>query len=339
METHYFQPLNTILPGNVFPDIFSNIQLITNWHATFLQSLETLLECGDTFAETLVEMLPVLRQFYTQYNENYDHAMETLENAKKLKAFAAFLEKKQKDIAENKVKDLLSYLHLPIQRMIAYDSLIKDIVSLTRQDHDDYQALTNAYNGLREIQEHANQRSLQRKNINRVVEIQNSLIGGDTQLALPHRRYVSEGDVFLGKEKKDRHLFLFNDLLVCVKLKKSDQKKAKLYQIDFAEPLETLKVETVADTRGQFRLYSSSREYYIISDNTNHWVQLITDTIKQLKGEGPKAISAHNKIEESSRESLMNRIIAWSKMDNRDLVISQIKELAVILEKYKTVNT
>jgi len=49
--------------------------------------------------------------------------MDTYEKAKKNKQFAAFLERKQREINEN--KDLLTYLYLPIQRMIAYDSLLK----------------------------------------------------------------------------------------------------------------------------------------------------------------------------------------------------------------------
>jgi hypothetical protein len=53
--------------------------------------------------------------------------MDTYEKAKRNKQFAAFLERKQKEINEN--KDLLTYLYLPIQRMIAYDSLLKVCIS------------------------------------------------------------------------------------------------------------------------------------------------------------------------------------------------------------------
>ena len=64
-----------------------------------------------------------MRQLYTQYSENYDNAMVTYEKAKKNRAFAQFLEKTQKDT--NEQKDLLTYLFLPVQRMLAYDSLLK----------------------------------------------------------------------------------------------------------------------------------------------------------------------------------------------------------------------
>ena len=64
-----------------------------------------------------------MRQLYTQYNETYDHAMTTYEKSKKLKQFAAFLERRQKET--NDTKDILTYLYLPVQRMLAYDSLLK----------------------------------------------------------------------------------------------------------------------------------------------------------------------------------------------------------------------
>ena len=46
----------------------------------------------------------------------------------------------------------------------------------------------------------------------------------------------------------------------------------------------------------------------------------------------------HNAVEESSRESLINRILSWSKMNDAEFVLQEVKELAAVLEKYRTVN-
>ena len=48
--------------------------------------------------------------------------------------------------------------------------------------------------------------------------------------------------------------------------------------------------------------------------------------------------SLHNELEESSREALINNILAWSKIDDPAVVHGEIKELAAALEKYKTLN-
>lgn len=44
----------------------------------------------------------------------------------------------------------------------------------------------------------------------------------------------------VGKTQRERHLFLFNDILLCVQPKKN-----KGLDVDFLEPLETLRVEDV----------------------------------------------------------------------------------------------
>lgn len=184
-----------------------------------------------------------MRQLYTQYNENYENAMNTYDKAKKIKAFAQFLEKTQKET--NEQKDLLTYLYLPVQRILAYDSLLKDILDLTPIYHPDYKHLSNSLSALRDIQFSAILRAEQRKNINKVLYIQNNM-SDDINLALPHRRYVYEGEVLLihNRTSKERYCYLFNDLFVCCKAKR------KKLDIDWKEPLETIVVEGVTDDEG-----------------------------------------------------------------------------------------
>jgi hypothetical protein len=102
---------------------------------------------------------------------------------------------------------------------------------------------------LRDIQFNASLRAKQRKNIDKVIHIQNRL-AGTTQLALPHRRYVYEGKVLFiqpdGESSKERYCFLFNDLFVCCK----EKKKGSVLEVDFKEPLGTLKVEDMDDSSG-----------------------------------------------------------------------------------------
>lgn len=193
-----------------------------------------------------------MRQLYTQYNENYDHAMVTYEKAKKNRAFAQFLEKTQKETHEQ--KDLLTYLYLPVQRMLAYDSLLKDILQLTPAHHEDYTHLYNSLSALRDIEFSATLRAQQRKNINKVLSIQNN-IDDEIHLALPHRRYVYEGEVLLinGRNSKERYCYLFNDLFVCC--------KANRKKLDFKEPLETIIVEDLQDEGGKRNYISYSDKH------------------------------------------------------------------------------
>eukprot|EP01101_Sappina_pedata_P007785 TRINITY_DN417_c0_g3_i1.p1 TRINITY_DN417_c0_g3~~TRINITY_DN417_c0_g3_i1.p1 ORF type:complete len:281 (+),score=55.81 TRINITY_DN417_c0_g3_i1:25-843(+) len=135
----YIKPirLESILPAHTDQEIFSNIELIRSWNATFLRSLDVHLSCGDSFADLFVEMSPLLRQLYTQYYENYFHALEAYRKSMLKKNFRTFIERKQKDIAENKTKNLLPLLFLPIQRTTAYRSFFSSILKKTERSPAD----------------------------------------------------------------------------------------------------------------------------------------------------------------------------------------------------------
>lgn len=183
-------------------------------------------------------MVPMLRQLYTQYCENYERALGTYERCKSNKNLMAFLSARQ----ERTGRDFLSCLYLPIGRMIAYDTLLNSILAHTaRSDASDHREVSRALQALRAVTRHANERALQRKNIDRVLAIQDA-IGDDSipPLAVPHRRYVYEGPVSVfsgasnGKEVRDRHLFLFNDLIICVRPSKRSRGAAnKLWDVEF----------------------------------------------------------------------------------------------------------
>lgn len=330
---NYLFPLKNIetdiLPPSTLQDIFSNLELIRNWHRTFLSQLTAHLQLGETFGSLFLDMVPVLRQLYTQYNENYDHAMESYEKAKKLKAFSAFLEKKQAELNDSKA--LLTYLYLPIQRMIAYDSLLKDIVARTPVDHEDFQDLSTALQALRDIQQNAQRRAKQRKNIDKVIEIQNR-IAGTTQLALPHRRYVYEGKILFigpdGTSSSKRYCYLFNDLFVCCKDKK------KVLEVDFKEPLGTLKVDDLPDTedfRYLFRLTSSANEYVLSTNDKHHWMALINQYVHDMKSDSSHADEEDGSRESHSRDELVSLILQWSRDDDSARVHAAVREVAAAI--------
>ncbi len=183
-------------------------------------------------------MVPMLRQLYTQYCENYERALGTYERCKSNKGLMAFLAARQ----ERTGRDFLSCLYLPIGRMIAYDTLLNSILSHTaRSDASDHREVARALQALRAVTRHANERALQRKNIDRVLAIQDAICDESIPpLAVPHRRYVYEGTVtvFSGanssKELRDRHLFLFNDLIICVRpSKRSRAAVNKMWDVEF----------------------------------------------------------------------------------------------------------
>jgi len=292
-------------------------------------------------------MIPLLRQLYAQYSENYAQAMETYERAKRNKEFVSFVEKVEKEQGEekpaNQPKIFLNFLYLPIQRMIAYDSLLKDLTTETPANHPDHSNLCKALKALREAADHADKLANQRKNIDKVLSIQSQLIGetGEyTSLAQPHRRFVYEGDVMsiVGKTQRERRLFLFNDILLC-----AQPKKNRGLNVDFLEPLETLRLEDmyqedIQDSGYCFRLHSYAKQYTLLSTDKAYWLQILADSIRrrQSKNESEKPeLSFHARgslEEETSREKLISCIVAWSKLSDEEIA-QNVRLFASRLEK------
>jgi len=291
-----------ILSTDDLQSILCNLELIRSWNVEFLHQLESAIDDERGFGDLFLEMLPMLRQLYAQYNENYAHAMHLYEKFKKNKDFAAFIESGSKsrqmskseaggeepNVAASPSKTFISFLYLPIQRILAYYSLLKDLVSETPKDHPDYEALHAALEQVNAAVDHADKLANQRKNIDKVISIQSQLIGNyNASLAQPHRRFVYEGDVFLivGKALKERRLILFNDVLLCTKKKHKNNLK-----VDFLEPLEMLRVEEPDDLkeRHSFRLIAAAKEYTLLSSTEKaYWMELISTTIMRLKAPRP----------------------------------------------------
>lgn len=350
----YVVPLRTekIIPGQSLRNLLSNLELIRTWNEKLLSQLETEVGEDDAFGFIFLDMIPLLRQLYAQYSENYENlAMKTYEKFKTNKEFANFLrvaQAKEKSAAENGMiqsKDFLSFLYLPIQRMMAYNSLLTDIIRETPRDHKDYDNLETALKLLRDAELHADLLAKQRRNIDKVVQIQNHLTGEFTNLAQPHRRFVHEDDVQLvtGKTVKDRRLFLFNDILLCTRPKKRD-----LYRFEFLEPLGTLRIEcdfdtprdTDFDSRIAFRLVASAKEYTVLTRDKHYWVNMISEVKSKLRtrpedsaASVPAEVKMFNFDDETSREKLINRILKWSKMEDEEQVVKELRRFAYKLEK------
>ena len=320
----------------------SNVELLLTWNQQFLRALKKCLKRDLTrpFAQVLLHMVPMLRQLYTQYCENYERALTTYERCKGNKALMAFLRSRQ----EKTGRDFLSCLYLPIGRMIAYDTLLNSILSHTaRSDMSDHRDVARALQALRAVTRHANERALQRKNIDRVLAIQDAICDETIPpLAVPHRRYVYDGPVTLvgsgGKETKDRHLFLFNDLMICVRpSKRSRGGGSKLWDVEFLiGDLHTTQVEDIASDSDPYRfgLKTPGASHLFSSPEKAAWMQLVDDSVSRLLRPLVLPLSeppSEKHLQEITKEALVAQILSWAKSDDGEAVLMEVKDLAQAL--------
>lgn len=241
-------------------------------------------------------------------------------------------------------RDFLSLLYLPIGRMIAYDTLLNSILSHTaRTAASDYRDVARALQTLRAITRHANERALQRKNIDRVLAIQDEICDETIPpLAVPHRRYVYEGQVTLivgNKEQRDKHLFLFNDLLICVRpTKRSRGAGPKIWDVEFLiGDLHTVVAEDVQSDVDPYRfcVRTPGNSYLFSSPEKAAWIQLVQDAVSKLV----HPVIIHNSepaseksVLEMTKDTLVAYILEWAKSDDAEAVLMEVKELAMTLE-------
>lgn len=342
----YISPLQKILERPQLKSLFCNWELIMGWNMQFLTQLKPRLEDGDgTFGDILIEMSVILRQLYSQYSENYEIAQATYRECMKIPEFQAFITEQTK----TKKTNLLTSLNLPIHRMIMYDSLLKDIITLTPKDHSDYEDLVAALKLLRDTTRHADRVVEKRRNMDRVLNIQASL--NNVDIAAPHRKYVFEGDLTFcagGKIMKIRRMFLFNDILLVTKLNRK-----KKFVVVHTFPLSTVIVTDQESSRDKFTIRAVedniTHELVFLTQDKDTWVQLLQSTIKRLNAtpaeldalreeeqehmeDSEKLKRFLNEGEKITKSVLVNRVIAWSEMKSEDVM----KEVKLLAEHFTT---
>ena len=110
---------------------------------------------GDVFSDATLQML----KMHTSYANNYQKALDTLETCSKSKSFRKFCQAKMIEAAERgqNLQPLESYLITPIQRIMRYGMLLKELCKHTPGAHPDKELLDVALEAVQELAHHVNE--------------------------------------------------------------------------------------------------------------------------------------------------------------------------------------
>eukprot|EP01103_Thecamoeba_quadrilineata_P016791 TRINITY_DN5723_c0_g1_i2.p1 TRINITY_DN5723_c0_g1~~TRINITY_DN5723_c0_g1_i2.p1 ORF type:complete len:678 (+),score=96.17 TRINITY_DN5723_c0_g1_i2:266-2035(+) len=257
----FMEPLKTsadtdqqLLNKQQFKSIFSEIEVISAYAQTLLRQLEPRIEnwspqqsLGDIFIN-ITHFLKV----YTQYVKDHDKRIATVNLLKsKNPHFVTFLEECSKN-PEIRSQDLKSYLIHPIQRIPRYMLLLNEMVKHTPAEHRDYRSLVRAATEIRKVATYVNDRKEEAETIWKVVEVEKCLVGLETKLSQPHRRFVKEGLLEDMSERKEIMLYLFNDIIIVatpIDVHRKRRKTSKSNRSSLAPNLaqtETLQIPSMA---------------------------------------------------------------------------------------------
>ncbi len=90
---------------------------------------------------------------------------------------------------------LQSFLIMPVQRLPRIRLLLQDLLKHTPKDHPDYTPLQGALALISQIADFVNETLREHANVERMAEIQRTLVGYDQSLFVPGRRFIRLGRV------------------------------------------------------------------------------------------------------------------------------------------------
>ncbi|KAG0369276.1 hypothetical protein BGX24_002479 [Mortierella sp. AD032] len=151
---------------------------------------------GRVFAQHAAYM-----KMYSLYINNFDNALRVLQtqltSSKHKKKMKEFLRRCAKHPNHTQLA-LQGYLLLPVQRIPRYKMLLQDLLENTWVDHVDYQDIASALEMISTRADEMNERKRQYENHEKVLLVQNRIIGQyKTPLVQPHRKVVREGMLHL----------------------------------------------------------------------------------------------------------------------------------------------
>ncbi|KAF9921637.1 hypothetical protein FBU30_008297 [Linnemannia zychae] len=139
-------------------------------------------------------------KMYSLYVNGFDNALrvlQTLQTGKNKKKMKEFLRRCSKHPNHTQLA-LQGYLLLPVQRIPRYKLLLQDLLENTWTDHVDYQDIATALEKISTRADEMNERKREYENHEKVLLIQNRIIGQyKTPLVQPHRKVVREGMLHL----------------------------------------------------------------------------------------------------------------------------------------------
>ncbi|XP_038596547.1 T-lymphoma invasion and metastasis-inducing protein 2 isoform X3 [Tachyglossus aculeatus] len=168
----YLEPLQseTFLTQDEMESLFGSLPEMLEFQKVFLETLEdgissssdfSLLETPSQFRKLLFSLggsfLYYADHFklYSGFCANHIKVQKVLERAKTDKAFKAFLD------ARNPTKQhsstLESYLIKPVQRVLKYPLLLRELVSLTDNESEEHYHLTEALKAMEKVASHINE--------------------------------------------------------------------------------------------------------------------------------------------------------------------------------------
>ncbi|XP_077399500.1 FYVE, RhoGEF and PH domain-containing protein 4-like [Vanacampus margaritifer] len=321
-------------PADVVRNIFSNISSIYSFHSQFLlPDLEVCIgrwhECPG-LGNVLLQHAPFLRM-YADYVSNFDQAMELSRIwTERSSAFRNIIQ----DIQRQGVCASLTLQHHmlePVQRIPRYEMLLRDYVKNVPPSHPDYEFAQQSLQTISMAANHSNSAIHKAESIKRLLEIYEMV--GEEEVVNPTNEFLREGRLLKlaarNMSAMERHLFLFNNFLLCCTPKFS--LAGQRFTVRCRIGVDGMQVQQTTNEDHPYTFQVSGKEKTLelqasSEQDRDEWIKVVRDAIEvfQKKNETFKLASKDLKVEEPAEE-LGRRAPRWIR-DNEVTVCMKCQE-------------
>ncbi|XP_066931224.1 uncharacterized protein [Clytia hemisphaerica] len=339
-EKQYVSDLQDIIEGYIYhlkqkgdldvESIFGNLEDIFEFNKEVLYQIE---QCEtDRFeidpiqlAKVFIEKARGFNNHYTHYCTNYPEASHFFSIIMQDPNIAAFFLERQKFVGH--ALSLESYLLKPVQRILKYHLLFRDILKRYEGSEDGYDIINTAVLAMTDVAEYINEMKRLHENAVKVQEILNNVVYIDVPIDVyATGRLVLENSFKVQGARSDRIMYLFEKLLLICK-KREDQ------LLLFKEKIECcnmMLVESIAKDPLGFQIMRFDNRkvnYTIIAKTTDikkEWVK----ELKRLILENHAAV-----IPQTARQAILGEEKAKSKYNSLqfhaldDTVMTNVRNL------------
>ncbi|XP_078138099.1 FYVE, RhoGEF and PH domain-containing protein 4-like isoform X1 [Centroberyx gerrardi] len=321
-------------PPEVVRNIFSNISSIHSFHSQFL--LPDLENCIGHWCEkpglgnVMLQHAPFLRM-YADYIRNFDQAMELVRTwTERSAAFRNIIQ----DIQSQEVCGSLTLQHHmlePVQRVPRYEMLLRDYLKKLPEDNPDYSLADKSLQTISMAAIHSNSAIHKAESLKRLLEIYEMV--GEEEVVNPANEFLREGRLLKlaarNTSAMERHLFLFNNFLLCCTPKFS--LVGQRFTVRARVGVEGMQVQrtTNEDHPHTFQVSGKERTLELQASSEqdrDEWIKVIQEAIDvfQRKNETFKLASKELDVEVSTEE-LGRRAPRWIR-DNEVTVCMKCQE-------------
>jgi breakpoint cluster region protein len=224
--------------------IFYKIPELHEIHSRFIHELEPRVEAwsaeqevGETFKMLALEEYPIA----AEYLKNYQSALATIQRCAQENPQFQELTKVIKCKGINESSSLEEILHKPVVRIQRNTLVLHDLIQCTPTSHADYDILQKTLKITHHFLE----------NLKNPMEVDNA----DQQYLVKNTLVVER----VGNKRKLRHMFLFNNIIVCTKQKIGGGRKLH-FEIRWSIPLAELEIDAKSSPQEEKKLEESRRQ-------------------------------------------------------------------------------